>query len=104
MKVVLFAGRELKSTKTAAEREIFFSTNVGYGKDLATTTISTEDMPRVFINNGYVSIQGLINSFEVYDMSGRFVTNSTTYQLPNGVYVVRVNNDFGSFASKVVVR
>ncbi len=104
LKVVLFAGRELKSTKTAAEREIFFSTNVGYGKDLATTTISTEDMPRVFINNGYVSIQGLINSFEVYDMSGRFVTNSTTYQLPNGVYVVRVNNDFGSFASKVVVR
>ncbi len=104
LKIILIAGRDLKSTKTAAEREIFFSTNVGYGKELATTTISTEDMPRVFINNGYVSIQGWVNSFEVYDMSGRFITNSTTYQLPNGVYVVRVNNDFGNFTSKVVVR
>jgi hypothetical protein len=105
LKVVLIAARELKSAKTLVEREVFFSTSVGYGKNLSTTAaISAENTPRVFINDGYISIQGWVNSFEVYDMSGRLVTNSTLYQLPAGKYVVHICNDFGSFAEKVIVR
>lgn len=106
MKVVLFGIKKMdeKNLQQFKQREVLFSTNVPLEKPSATATIAKADEPVVLANDGYLTIKGLANAIEVYDLNGVLVTKEISQRLDKGVYVVRVLNDFGTFVSKVIVR
>ncbi|GGH71440.1 Kelch repeat-containing protein [Phaeocystidibacter marisrubri] len=63
-------------------------------------------------NDGVLTVQSNLEknfSVNVYDLSGRFITNSSqgtrhSFKLPNGVYMVRVFFDEGSESNQIVLK
>lgn len=74
------------------------------GCGLANEPIAPTQAPIVTAEEGYLNIQGRVDAFELYDMSGVLVSTTVEKRLEPGVYVIRIFSDLHTYTSKVVVR
>lgn len=74
------------------------------GFPLANEPVAPAQAPIVTVEDGYLSIQGRVDAFELYDMSGALVTTSVETHLLPGTYIVRTFSDLRVYTSKVIVR
>lgn len=103
MRVVVFAHNNLKN-RDVAMRYVHNSTTLWFGKDLSTMDILPENVPVVYVQDGYITVNGQAQKMEVYNLVGQLVTTTPTTQLSAGYYIVKVINAHGVFTSKVIIR
>lgn len=103
MRVVVFAHNNLRN-RDVAMRYVHASTTLWFGKDLSTMDILPENVPVVYVQDGYITVNGQAQRMEVYNLVGQLVTTTPTTQLSAGYYIVKIINAHGVFTSKVIVR
>ena len=102
-KVVAFAHDNLKNSLTK-RRNVYTAETAYLGSPLANEPVAPAQAPVVTAEDGYLSILGRVDAFELYDMSGALVTTTLGKRLEPGVYVIRIFNDLRAYTSKVIVR
>lgn len=101
-KVVAFIHKNLQS-QDAKSRNVYASETATLGEATSNQDLTVEKAPVVTVSDGYLTISGAVDSFEVYDMAGVLVTTDTATRLLPGTYIVRVFNDLRTYTTKVLV-
>lgn len=102
-KVVAFAHDNLKNS-LMSRRNVYTAETASLGVSLANEPVAPAQAPVVTAEDGYLTILGRVDAFELYDMSGALVTTTVGTRLEPGVYVIRLLSDLQVYTSKVIVR
>lgn len=102
-KVVAFAHDNLKSS-LMSRRNVYTAESTYLGVSLANEPVALGQAPVVSAEDGYLSIVGDVDCFELYDMSGALVTTTVGTRLDPGVYVIRIFSNLRAYTFKVIVR
>ena len=87
-----------------ANRAVHTAETAPLGFGLANEAVAPAQAPVVTAEDGYLSILGRVDAFELYDMSGALVTTSVETRLVPGTYIIRIFSDLRVYTSKVIVR
>lgn len=87
-----------------ANRAVHTAETAPLGFGLANEAVAPAQAPIVTAENGYLSILGRVDAFELYDMSGALVTTNVGTRLLPGTYIIRIFSDLRVYTSKVIVR
>lgn len=102
-KVVAFAHNNIEN-KDKSKRSVHTVEWAHLGSGLANEDVAAAEAPIVVAEDGYLTILGDVDAFELYDMSGALVTTSIETPLQPGTYVIRVFSNLRVYTSKVIVR
>lgn len=102
-KVVAFAHNNIEN-KDKSKRSVHTVEWAHLGSGLANEDVAAAEAPIVMAEDGYLTILGDVDAFELYDMSGALVTTSIETPLQPGTYVIRVFSNLRVYTSKVIVR
>lgn len=83
-------------------RAVIASNFTKFGETSSAQEVASEK-PNVTVFNRCVKVEGNYDNFQVFNMAGNIVATDST-PLMEGVYIVKVNNVFGSFTYKVAVK
>lgn len=101
-KIVAIVHKSIKN-ENVKNRDVYTAETANLGGETSNKDLSLDEAPVVTASEGYLTISGSVDSFDVYDMSGVFVTNSINTRLLPGTYIVRIFKDFRTYTSKVLV-
>lgn len=102
-KVVAFAHSSVTQSNRR-NRTVHTAETAQLGFPLANAPVAPAQAPIVTVEDGYINIQGPVDAFELYDMSGTLVTTSVETRLLPGTYIVRTFSNLHVYTSKVIVR
>ena len=86
-----------------SRRNVYTAETASLGVSLANEPVAPAQAPVVTAEDGYLTILGRVDAFELYDMSGALVTKTVGTRLEPGVYVIRLLSDLQVYTSKVIV-
>lgn len=102
-KVVAIAHPSItKSDKKGRAAHTADTAPLGFG--LSNEAVAPHTAPIVTAEGGYLSIQGQVDAFELYDMTGVLITTSVGTRLEPGVYAIRIFSNLRVYTYKVIVR
>lgn len=92
------------ANKDYANRSVYAAVKINVATEEGATVLEGDAAPVAYANNGHIYINGMADSFVVYNISGQQVATSSNVQLPQGVYIVKIELGNHSYVSKVIVR
>lgn len=107
MKIVLFGHRLLNSYTQYDydQHEILFSTTYNWSITNGVEDIRAEEInPEVTSKEGRIQVNGTYKRVEIYNTSGALIATSVDEPLTQGLYIVKVKTNEGSYASKVMIQ
>ncbi len=100
--IILWVNRSLDNPMS--KRQVLASLKAPLTGKTSAVEMPEYAKPYAYVQEGHILVQGAVDHFEVYDLTGTLVTSSSKEVLSGGVYIVRVHNAYGTFTSKILVR
>lgn len=102
LKIVVFAHQNM-SAINHDKRQVYASKTIWWNSSTSNSDVLAIEHIRPYAVDGYIVLDELVESLEVYELSGRLVTRSNQKKLAPGIYVVRVKINGAYHSHKLFV-